>query len=113
MTAPPAGISEADWASTPASVREIVGQVQALRDENEQLRAKLTALATELAGLRQRIGRNSRNSSRPPSSDVQGYRYAEGFAYKAARSPERQWPQAGWAAGPSRRGTGAAADRAR
>jgi hypothetical protein len=69
MSAPPAGISEADWAATPASVREIVGQVQALREENEQLRAQLTALAAELTGLRERIGRKSRNSSRPPSSD--------------------------------------------
>jgi len=40
-----------------------------LRQENEQLRAELTALATELASLRDRIGRTSRNSSKPPSSD--------------------------------------------
>jgi hypothetical protein len=82
MSAPPAGISEADWDATPASVREIVGQVQALRDENDQLRQRLTALANELTELRERMGRHSRNSSKPPSSDSQGYRYAEGFANK-------------------------------
>jgi hypothetical protein len=37
--------------------------------EIEQLRAQPTALATELANLRERIGRSSRNSSTPPSSD--------------------------------------------
>jgi hypothetical protein len=31
--------------------------------ENEQLRGQLTALATELAQLQERIGRSSRNSS--------------------------------------------------
>jgi hypothetical protein len=39
------------------------------QEEIEQLRAQLTALATELANLRERIGRSSRNSSTPPSSD--------------------------------------------
>ena len=77
MSTPPAGVSEADWAATPASVREIVGQVQALLEENEQLRAQLTALATELAELRERIGRSSRNSSKPPSSDGPGFRPPE------------------------------------
>jgi hypothetical protein len=33
------------------------------QEENEQLRSQLTALATELASLRERIGRSSRNSS--------------------------------------------------
>jgi hypothetical protein len=39
------------------------------QEEIEQLRAQLTALATELANLRERIGCSSRNSSTPPSSD--------------------------------------------
>ncbi|MEA5424502.1 DUF6444 domain-containing protein, partial [Synechococcus sp. CCY9202] len=42
--------------------------------EMEQLRAQLTALATELASLRERIGRSSRNSSKPPSSDGPGFK---------------------------------------
>jgi hypothetical protein len=33
-----------------------------LRQENEQLQWQLTALATELANLRERIGRTTRNS---------------------------------------------------
>jgi transposase len=74
MSAPPAGISEADWAVTPVSVQEIVGQVQAQQEEIEQLRAQLTALATELAELRERIGRNSRNSSKPSSSNGPGFK---------------------------------------
>ncbi|MFM9089242.1 MAG: DUF6444 domain-containing protein, partial [Cyanobium sp.] len=37
----------------------------------------LTALATELASLRERIGRSSRNSSKPPSSDGPGFKPLE------------------------------------
>ena len=74
MSSTPAGISEADWLATPSSVRELVGQVQALQLENEQLRQQLTVLATELAGLRERLERNSLNSSKLPSSDGQGFK---------------------------------------
>ena len=63
---PPSGISEADWHATPVAVRALIFPQQA---EIEQLRAQPTALATELANLRERIGRSSRNSSKPPSSD--------------------------------------------
>jgi hypothetical protein len=37
--------------------------ILAKREEIEQLRIQLTALAAELASLRERIGRSSRNSS--------------------------------------------------
>jgi transposase len=78
MTTPPAGISEADWAATPVGVRagflEVLAQLQRQHQENDQLRAQLTALATEVANLRERIGRNSRNSSKPPSSDGAGFK---------------------------------------
>ena len=60
MAAPPAGISEADWLVKPVAVRALIVAEQ---EEIEQLSAKLTALATELASLRERIGRSSRNSS--------------------------------------------------
>lgn len=77
----PAGIPETDWLATPASVRTLVlaqqQEIQALRQENDELRGQLTALATELASLRERIGRSSRNSSKPPSSEGQGFRPAE------------------------------------
>jgi transposase len=74
----PAGIPEADWLATPASVRTLIlvqqQEIQALRQENDELRGQLTALATELASLRERIGRSSRNSSKPPSSDGPGFK---------------------------------------
>ncbi len=67
MLPPPAGISEADWLAWQTSARFLIlhqqQEIQVLRQENEQLRAQLTALATELASLRERIGRTSRNSS--------------------------------------------------
>jgi transposase len=81
MSTPPAGIPETDWLATPASVRTLIlaqqQEIQALRQENDELRGQLTALATELASLRERIGRSSRNSSKPPSSDGPGFRPPE------------------------------------
>jgi transposase len=74
MSTIPAGISEADWLATPAAVRVFI---LAQQQEIEQLRSQLTALATELAGLRERIGRSSRNSSKPPSSDGPGFKPPE------------------------------------
>ena len=64
---PPDGVYEADWLSWPAGARKFIlaqqEQLAALRKDNAQLRAQLTALATELTHLRERIGRSSRNSS--------------------------------------------------
>ena len=63
MSTPPAGIPEADWLATPAGVRTLIlvqqQEIQALRQENDELRSQLTALASELA--------SSRNSSKPPA----------------------------------------------
>ena len=74
MGSPAAEISEADWLASPASVRALIlGQ----QEENEQLRAQLTVLATELASLRERMDRSSRNSSKPPSGDGPGFRPPE------------------------------------
>ncbi|QPN59154.1 IS66 family transposase [Synechococcus sp. CBW1002] len=71
MGSAPAGIAEADWQATPVAVRAfIVAQQQ----ENAELRNQLTALATELASLREQVGRSSRNSSKPPSSDGPGFK---------------------------------------
>ena len=78
MSSPPAGIPEADWLTTPASVRALIlaqqQEIQALRKENDELRGQLAGLATELASLREQIGRSSRNSSKPPSSDGPGFK---------------------------------------
>jgi len=60
MSSPPAGIPDADWLLWPPEARAFI---LAQQQEIEQLRDQLTALATELAGLREKIGRSSRNSS--------------------------------------------------
>jgi len=77
------GISEEDWNQTPASVRTALMfllqynqrlenrcatyelQVQKLETELERLKK----LELEVAQLRERLGQNSQNSSKPPSSD--------------------------------------------
>jgi hypothetical protein len=64
MGGPAAGIAEADWLTTPVAVRKLV---LAQRDAIEQLRDQLTALATELASLGERICHSSRNSTKPAS----------------------------------------------
>jgi len=69
MDAALAGIPEADWRATPASIRTLI---LALQQENHQLRNQLTVLAIELAQPRKRIGRSSRNASKPPSRDGPG-----------------------------------------
>ena len=74
MSALLAGIPEADWLETPASVRALINAQQ---QEIELLRGQLTSLGTELANLRERIGRSSRNSSKPPSSDGLGFKPPE------------------------------------
>ena len=69
-----AGIPEADWLESPASVGALIN---AQHQEIELLRGQLTSLATELENLRERIGRSSRNSSKPPSSDGLGFKPPE------------------------------------
>ncbi len=81
MSTPPAGVPDADWLSWPAGARQLIlaqqKEIQALRQENDELRNQLTALATELANLRERIGRSSRNPSKPPSSNGPGFKPPE------------------------------------
>jgi transposase len=74
MSTPPAGIPEAAWLSWPPEARQFI---LAQQQEIELLRGQLTALANELAQLRERIGRSSRNSSKPPSSDGPGFKPPE------------------------------------
>jgi transposase len=77
------GISEEDWNSTPQSVKAVVGALQQQARlleirftayekrlaEMEAKDAEIESLKTEVAALRERLGQNSSNSSRPPSSD--------------------------------------------
>jgi transposase len=77
------GISEEDWNATPQSVKTALialqHQARLLEIRFAAYDKKLTALEakdveieslkTEVAALRERIGQNSSNSSRPPSSD--------------------------------------------
>lgn len=88
------GISEQDWAATPQAVRtallaleqqvRLMGirfsayekQLASLRDEV----ATVDDLKAEVAELRERLGQNSSNSSKPPSSDPPSYK----------RSPQRE-----------------------
>ena len=63
MSTPPAGISAADWHSTPESVRDLVAQLQLLKQENEQL-------GPQRGGVRRRLGRHDpqfRNLADPPN----------------------------------------------
>src|SRR5215213_268884 len=64
--APPDDTSCEDSASAPASSDAVIA---ALRAEIVQLRAENAALAGRLAELERRLGLNSRNSGKPPSSD--------------------------------------------
>lgn len=76
-----AGLPDAVWLSWPPEARQFIlvqqQEIQALRRENDELRSQLAALATELASLREQIGRSSRNSSNPPSSDGPGFKPSE------------------------------------
>jgi len=81
------GISEQDWKATPPAVRTTLRALQqqvrlmsirfsAYEKRIASLREQVTQvddLKAEIAELRERLGRNSSNSSRPPSSDPPSY----------------------------------------
>lgn len=60
-------ISEADWAQTPESVKQLV---RSLLGRIEQLERQYEELKAENALLREQVKQNSQNSSKPPSQDV-------------------------------------------
>ena len=107
------GISEQDWADTPQTVRtallalqqqvRLMGirfsayeqQLAALRDEA----STVDDLKAEIAELRERLGQNSSNSSKPPSSDPPSYkpqprRETRGRKRGGPARPSGQCPQA-------------------
>lgn len=62
-------VSDDDWAKTPASARHLVASLVA---RVALLDARVVKQDREIAALREQIGKNSRNSSKPPSSDPPG-----------------------------------------
>jgi transposase len=59
-------ISEQDWKQTPLAVQAVV---IGLWQQVQVLQGQVEALQAEVAQLRERLGQNSQNSSKPPSSD--------------------------------------------
>src|SRR5215207_10320092 len=82
------GISEQDWKATPPAVRSALRALQqqvrlmgirftAYEQQLASLREQVTRvddLKAEVAELRERLGQNSSNSSKPPSSDPPSYK---------------------------------------
>ena len=106
------GISEEDWNSTPQSVKTVLVALQhqarlleirfiAYEQKLAALEAKeaeIESLKTEVAVLRERLGRNSSNSSQSPSSDPPQHR----------RPPRREPSGKKQGAQPGHRGAGRA-----
>jgi len=62
-------ISEEDWLHTPPAVQVVV---VTLWQQVQMLQTQVVTLQAEVAQLREQVGRNSQNSSQPPSSDPLG-----------------------------------------
>jgi transposase len=70
---PPSGILTEDWAATPERVQSLVYTLLAVVEEMQEtvppLQAQIRELQGRIAQLEEQVGKNSRNSSKPPSSD--------------------------------------------
>src|SRR5438067_10867099 len=62
-------LASEQWVTLPAPEPGLLEQVASLRRENAALRAENAALQERVRELEARLGQNSANSSRPPSSD--------------------------------------------
>jgi len=82
MSTPHGGIPDADWLLWLPETRQFI---LAQQREIEKLRSQLAAQAIELASLREKIGRSSRNASEPPSSDGPGFSRRHGVRAVAAK----------------------------
>jgi transposase len=71
--APPAGITDTDWAATPPAVRAFICAclltIQLQQEQIAQLQQANAALQQRVADLEAHIGQHSQNSSKPPSAD--------------------------------------------
>lgn len=63
-------VSEDDWRATPASVQRVLVALVAVGGQVPALHQQVAALAERVRELEARLGQDSSNSSRPPSSDV-------------------------------------------
>jgi hypothetical protein len=63
---PPAEISVKEWERTPESVQDLVYKLMAVVDEMQQV---VPQMQQRINQLEEQVGKNSRNSSKPPSSD--------------------------------------------
>lgn len=63
---PPPSITIEDWEATPESVQALVYSLMAVVDEMQQV---IPQLQQRVSQLEEQVGKNSRNSSKPPSSD--------------------------------------------
>jgi hypothetical protein len=68
----PDEISAADWGQTPPTVQAYI----------KQLSQRLGQVESQVAGLEERLGQHSGNSSRPPSLDEPGQKPSKGRGTK-------------------------------
>lgn len=86
-----------------ARLRQVVEakdvEIAALRTSHQAqldaLRGQVAVLTAEVADLRSQVGKNSRNSSRPPSSDGPGKPAPRSLRGKSGRKPGRPQGQPG------------------
>jgi hypothetical protein len=62
------GVSEADWERTPDSVKRLVESLFARMTAMEE---QLVAVQSQIERMQEHLNRNSTNSSKPPSSDIE------------------------------------------
>ena len=79
---PGLSIPPEDWERTPVSVQVVLialwHENQALKQQIAALQEQVAMLQAEVERLREQVNKNSRNSSKPPSSDLrQGRKYAK------------------------------------
>lgn len=75
MNLPPGlPIPQEDWERTPKSVQAVVialwQENQLLKQQVSSMQQQVTTLQAEVGKLREQVNKNSRNSSKPPSSDA-------------------------------------------
>jgi transposase len=66
---PPAGITPAEWATTPPAVRVALQAALLIIEQLLPLQQQLAVLQQQVAELQARLNQHSANSSKPPSSD--------------------------------------------